>query len=117
MTIIGQTATTTTKVFKLVTGEEVIATARMVPEQVGEKMVVSKARMIALQPGPGGQVGIALIPWVVAAGDSEYEISPSTIVVQLSERQIVNSLLKEYTRQVTGLEIASASDLSTLQNK
>ncbi len=118
MAIIGQTNETTTTVFKLVSGEEIIATTRMVPsEAFGQRMLVSKARMLALQPGPGGQVGIAMIPWVISAGDSEYELSPSAVIVQLSERQISAKLLTEYTRQITGLELASAADLTTLQGK
>lgn len=89
--------------FKLVTGEEIIG---KVTSDVGGRIVIERPRLVRMIPS-NGAVGIALLPWVVSAGDEGavtiFEKSIVTVVEPLKELQ------DTYLAETSGLELASPS--------
>lgn len=110
----GKHSTTTVQIFKLVTGEEIIATVEVDP--FDRKEYLTKPRNIALQKMQNGAVGIALLPWLVSAGDNKFQINNSTIIVQLIEKFIEPEILNMYLQQVTGIAIAGANSISKIKS-
>jgi len=64
---------------KLVSGEEVIS---RVKERGDTTITLDRPNMIAIAPGPGGQVGIQLVPWFVSNQDGTFNVSLSSIVAE-----------------------------------
>lgn len=95
---------------KLITGEEIIATASS-----NSIFIVSKVRAIGMQQGPQGQVGVALYPWMLSSGDSQVEINDEHVVASIEEDKIPSELVKTYIQQTSGLVMAGASSVASLK--
>jgi hypothetical protein len=87
------------KVFKLTTGEELIARA----EQERDYVVLEKPMTLTAVPGQqAGQMGFALVPWMMAANTDSVRFSLSHIVVELDATADIE---KNYLASVTGLSL------------
>ena len=87
------------KVLKLTTGEEVIARV----EQQRDYMMLEKPMTMAPVPGQSpGQMGFAMVPWMMAAKGDFIQLSLSHIVV---ETEAKGEIEKNYLASVTGLSL------------
>ncbi len=87
------------KVLKLTTGEEVIARVR----QEGDNIILEKPMTMAPVPGQTpGQMGFAMVPWMMAAKGDSIQISLSHIVV---ETEAKSEIEKNYLASITGLSL------------
>ena len=87
------------KVLKLTTGEEVIA---RVGQEV-DNIILEKPMTMAPVPGQTpGQMGFAMVPWMMAAKGDSIQISLSHIVV---ETEAKSEIEKNYLASITGLSL------------
>ena len=87
------------KVLKLTTGEEIIARV----EQQRDYMMLEKPMTIAPVPGQSpGQMGFAMVPWMMAAKGDLIQLSLSHIVV---ETEAKGEIEKNYLASITGLSL------------
>ena len=87
------------KVLKLTTGEEVIARV----EQQRDYMMLEKPMTMAAVPGQTpGQMGFAMVPWMMAAKGDFIQLSLSHIVV---ETEAKGEIEKNYLASITGLSL------------
>ena len=87
------------KVLKLTTGEEVIARV----EQQRDYMMLEKPMTMAPVPGQSpGQMGFAMVPWMMAAKGDFIQLSLSHIVV---ETEAKGEIEKNYLASITGLSL------------
>ena len=87
------------KVLKLTTGEEVIARV----EQQRDYMMLEKPMTMAPVPGQSpGQMGFAMVPWMMAAKGDFIQLSLSHIMV---ETEAKGEIEKNYLASVTGLSL------------
>ena len=87
------------KVLKLTTGEEIIARV----EQQRDYMMLEKPMTMAPVPGQTpGQMGFAMVPWMMAAKGDFIQISLSHIVV---ETEAKGEIEKNYLASITGLSL------------
>ena len=87
------------KVFKLTTGEEIIARA----EQQRDIMILH--RPMSFQPVPTqvqGTVGMALVPWLMSAKDDIIEISLTHIVIETEPKKDIE---KNYLSTISGIAL------------
>lgn len=87
-------------VIKLTTGEEVICRCTVGSDEV----LLKRPHTIMQVPGPNGQVGIALVPWIMAGNDEDISIPTRHVLAQVSSKR---ELADMYLQQVTGLSLAS----------
>jgi hypothetical protein len=94
----------TVTIFKLVSGEEIIATVddtRVTPTTIS----VSKARSMAVvQTGPQ-TYGLQLIPFLKGAPDEDFELSVSAIMGRLDAPSDIE---RSYISQTSSIEIATS---------
>ena len=87
------------KVLKLTTGEEVIARV----EQQRDYMMLEKPMTMAPVPGQTpGQMGFAMVPWMMAAKGDFIQLSLSHIV---AETEAKSEIEKNYLASITGLSL------------
>ena len=87
------------KVLKLTTGEEIIARV----EQQRDYMMLEKPMTMAPVPGQtAGQMGFAMVPWMMAAKGDFIQLSLSHIVV---ETEAKSEIEKNYLASITGLSL------------
>ena len=87
------------KVLKLTTGEEVIARVK----QKRDYMMLEKPMTMAPVPGQSpGQMGFAMVPWMMAAKGDFIQLSLSHIVV---ETEAKGEIEKNYLASITGLSL------------
>ena len=87
------------KVLKLTTGEEVIARAK----QNRDYMELEKPMTLAPVPGQAaGQMGFAMVPWMMAAKGDLIQLSLSHIVVDTEAKSEIE---KNYLASITGLSL------------
>ena len=87
------------KVLKLTTGEEVIARVK----QERDYMMLEKPMTMAHVPGQAaGQMGFAMVPWMMAAKGDFIQLSLSHIVV---ETEAKGEIEKNYLASITGLSL------------
>ena len=87
------------KVLKLTTGEEIIARVK----QNRDYMELEKPMTLAPVPGQAaGQMGIAMVPWMMAAKGDFIQLSLSHIMV---ETEAKGEIEKNYLASVTGLSL------------
>ena len=87
------------KVFKLTTGEEIIARAK----QSRDYMELEKPMTLAPVPGQAaGQMGFAMVPCMMAAKGDFIQISFSHIVVETKAKSDIE---KNYLASITGLSL------------
>lgn len=90
------------QVFKLSTGEEIIARViRWVPDN--ETVVLDRARTVITVPAPDGQsLMIRMIPTLASNQDGEIELNDNHIVFKVSPNK---ELEKGYLESTTGLQL------------
>ena len=87
------------KVLKLTTGEEIIARVK----QNRDYMELEKPMTLAPVPGQSpGQMGFAMVPWMMAAKGDLIQLSLSHIVV---ETEAKGEIEKNYLASITGLSL------------
>ena len=87
------------KVLKLTTGEEIIARVK----QNRDYMELEKPMTMAPVPGQSpGQMGFAMVPWMMAAKGDLIQLSLSHIVV---ETEAKGEIEKNYLASITGLSL------------
>ena len=87
------------KVLKLTTGEEVIARV----EQQRDYMMLEKPMTMAPVPGQSpGQMGFAMVPWMMAAKGDFIQLSLSHIMVETKAK---GEIEKNYLASITGLSL------------
>ncbi len=87
------------KVLKLTTGEEIIARV----EQQRDYMMLEKPMTMTPVPGQSpGQMGFAMVPWMMAAKGDLIQLSLSHIVV---ETEAKGEIEKNYLASITGLSL------------
>jgi len=87
------------KVLKLTTGEEIIARVK----QNRDYMELEKPMTLAPVPGQtAGQMGFAMVPWMMAAKGDFIQLSLSHIVV---ETETKGEIEKNYLASITGLSL------------
>jgi hypothetical protein len=92
---------TEVQVYKLITGEEVIS--RIGGETTTTTTLV-KPRVVAIGPGPGGQMSITLIPLLASNPDGDLELEKSAIIGRPTGN-IEKALEAGYLEQTTGLAL------------
>lgn len=91
------------KVFKLVSGEEVIA--RVV--DIGEDYyILSKPRVFQLVPQQNGSVAAGLIPWFISSPDADDVALIKTAIAGVIDA--TKEVEDAYLRNTTGFELASS---------
>lgn len=94
----------TVRVFKLVSGEEVIARVEAnLDLSVAPYVVLNKPRVITIMPQEGGKVGVALIPLSVNAVDGEYVIIAGGFIGY--PQQVNPNLEKRYLSETSGIQL------------
>ena len=87
------------KVLKLTTGEEIIARV----EQQRDYMMLEKPMTMAPVPGQSpGQMGFAMVPWMMAAKGDFIQLSLTHIVI---ETEAKGEIEKNYLASITGLSL------------
>ncbi len=87
------------KVLKLTTGEEIIARVK----QSRDYMELEKPMTMAPVPGQSpGQMGFAMVPWMMAAKGDLIQLSLSHIVI---ETEAKSEIEKNYLASITGLSL------------
>ena len=88
------------KVLKLITGEEVIA--RVSTERSNLLFLEKPMTLQMLPPNTSGQVGFAIVPWLMAGNSEKITISIEHI---LAEDVVKSEVEKNYLANVTGLSL------------
>ena len=92
-------SSTQVKIFKLTTGEEIIARA----EQQRDLMILNRPMTFQAVPTQvQGAMGMAMVPWMISAKGDFIEISLSHIVV---ETEAKSEIEKNYLASITGLSL------------
>ncbi len=87
------------KIFKLTTGEEIIARA----DQEQDKMILKNPMTLQAVPTQvQGAMGMALVPWIISAKGDFIEISLEHIVVETEPKP---DLEKNYLSQISGITL------------
>lgn len=89
------------KVFKLVTGEELMS---RVTDEDDDSFTLSKPRVVAIGPGPNNQVSVTLIPLFASSQNGIIRLNKSSIVATPVE--FSPELEKAYIEQTTGIALA-----------
>jgi hypothetical protein len=87
------------RIFKLSTGEEIIARA----EQDKDKLILKQPMIF--QPVPTqvqGTMGMALVPWLISAKSDYVEISLQHIIIEADPKDEIE---KNYLSSITGLSL------------
>ena len=88
------------KVLKLITGEEVIA---RVSTESSNLLILDKPMILQMMPAnQQGQVGFAIVPWLMAGNSEKITISIEHI---LAEDEVKSEVEKNYLANVTGLTL------------
>lgn len=85
------------KVLKLTTGEELIARVK------DERDLITLEQPMTLQAmptGQAGQMGFALVPWLMSAKSDSVTISITCVIAQVEPKDDVE---KNYLSQISGL--------------
>ena len=88
------------KVLKLITGEEVIA---RISTESSNLLILEKPMTLQIMPAnQQGQVGFAIVPWLMAGKSERITISTEHI---LAEDDVKSEIEKNYLANVTGLTL------------
>lgn len=91
-------------VVKLSTGEELISRCEFMDETV----ILNKPHILMQVPGPNGQVGFGLAPWIMAGNIEYVTIKNKWVITTVSANSEVGNM---YLQQVTGLTLGNPSNL------
>ena len=88
------------KVLKLITGEEVIA---RISRESSNLLILDRPMILQMMPAnQQGQVGFAIVPWLMAGNSEKITISIEHI---LAEDVVKSEVEKNYLANVTGLTL------------
>lgn len=87
---------------KLSSGEEIISRVKSRCLE-NDTIVLDRPNMIGLAPGPDGQVGIQLMPWVASNQDGEITVFTSHIV---GEAKPIEELEKGYIQRTSTIALS-----------
>ena len=88
------------KILKLITGEEVIA---RVSRESSNLLILDRPMILQMMPAnQQGQVGFAIVPWLMAGNSEKITISTEHI---LAEDVVKSEIEKNYLANVTGLTL------------
>ena len=90
-----------TRVYKINTGEEVIA---RIGKEDEETIVLEKPRVVAIGPGPNGQMAVTLIPLLASCPDGDFALEKHAIVGQ-PKSELNEELEKGYIQQTSGIAL------------
>jgi hypothetical protein len=92
--------------FKLITGDEVIA--QYVSD--GDFYVLKQPRKVFLAQMPGGGIGVKLMPWIIGSPDGIFPVHSGHTVTVCAEpsEQLVNG----YISETSGLDLSAAAPKS-----
>ncbi len=108
------------KLFKLTTGETVIA---RVKEETEGSIYLEKPATIGVVPNNKGDMMITLIPFMLGAKkDASVSLAKSQIVAEVNDAGIDHLVKSQYLQAVTGLVLAGPNvnpdqDLKAMLNK
>lgn len=91
--------------FKLTTGEEIIAKQ---VDNHGNKVVLNDVRALVIQPQGNGHFGIAMVPWLAGSPDGEVELDLSNVLAT-PLKGAPKHLEDAYLQQTTGIDLAGSS--------
>lgn len=91
---------------KLVSGEEIIG--KEVDSIITDKIRLESVRVLVMQPVGQGQMGVALIPWLVGDPDGKVDV-PTIHVVGDPVNAPPKSIEDAYLQQTSGLTFAANS--------
>ena len=91
---------------KLITGEEIIGKAN-IDRNMPDGMAMERVRTLAVQPMGQGQMGIAMIPYMVGNPDGLIWIKREHIIAE--PESVPKNLEDSYLQQVSGLTFATAN--------
>ena len=86
---------------KLRSGEEIIG--RFI-EKTEEGYVISHARAVAFVPGPGGQLGVQLVPWMASAIDTNVLLDRSAIIGR-PIGELPDALVNRYLEETSVIQL------------
>lgn len=89
------------QVYKLITGEEIIA---RIGEEKEDTITLKSPRVVAIGPGPNGQMSVTLIPLFASCPDGDFELAKHAIV-GTPIGDITEQLEKGYVAQTSGIEL------------
>lgn len=103
-------ATNKVHVFRLSTGEEVIAThlENRVDDQAGEVAAFEKVRVIQVMPTGPNQMGVGIIPYSAACVDGRIEFAQAHIIAVIEHGKEIEDA---YIQQTTGIALATAGSI------
>jgi len=88
------------RVFKISTGEEVIS---RIKKETEDQFILDNPRVVAIAPGPGGQLSVTLIPLFASNQDGNATLNKSHIVGE--PENINDELEKGYLEQTSGIAL------------
>jgi|TARA_Y100000294_G_C8453102_1_gene295485 hypothetical protein len=87
-------------ILKLKTGEEVVA---RVSEGENDTLILDTPMTLQAVPGQQpGQMGLALVPWIMASSDTSFTISSDQVMTKGKPKKDMES---QYLSQATGLAL------------
>lgn len=89
------------KVYKFIDGSEVIA--KELSESVNA-FTLAKLRVIQVMPHESGRMGVGLMPWLIAAPDSDVTISKTQVMADIEVSSEIEGL---YLQQTSSLDLTS----------
>ena len=88
------------KVIKLKSGEEIIA--RFGDDTLNGTIVLEQPMGIQVMMQPQGKPGFAMMPWMMASGDTKFTIDSNEVLTKGEARA---EMEKQYLSAITGLSL------------
>lgn len=99
------------KAFRIVSGEEVVATVSNYEAVSSDCYILEKPRALMLQQGPDGTVGVAMLPFMASANNPDFD---SESDVMLYKKDIVAEVVdvpdvleKAYLQQTSRIALVN----------
>lgn len=89
-------------VLKMVSGEEIIA--RVVARSETD-IILDKARILIPQGAGRGQIGVALLPWVLVLSDEEIPVDLNKVMVEVPTTKIATDLINVYLQETSEIQL------------
>lgn len=93
-------------VLKLVSGEEIFGT--VVGEDNPYTIELDSVRRLHAHQTAPGQMGLALIPWMMSAPDVKVKLYKSAIAAVVDETNLPKQLIDAYLQETSSIQIAGA---------
>lgn len=99
---------------KLSSGEELLGS---IPTEYIENtftLDLDSIRRLQVAGQQGGQIGLALVPWMMSAVDGIVSINKNMIVAIVQEDKLAKQLVDAYLQETSGIQLASPGSLKGL---